>query len=80
MKIGVRVNNRSHRYDINGTRLRHSYNYTKYKICLSMMMVMCNKQHLSHIWSWIYEKVQAELKKSVAYIKKRACLKIHWEN
>ena len=38
------------------------------------MMVMCNKQHLSNIWSWIHEKVsntEAELKKNVAYKKKR---------
>ena len=33
------------RYDINKTRLRHGYKYTKYKMCLSMMMVICNKQH-----------------------------------
>ena len=25
---------------------------------LSMMMVMCNKQHLSNISSWIYEKIK----------------------
>ena len=43
------MNNRSHRYDINRTRLRFGYNYTKYKICLNMMMVMCNKQHLSYV-------------------------------
>ena len=43
------MKNRSHRYDINRTRLRHGYKYTKYKMCLSMMMVMCNKQHLSNI-------------------------------
>ena len=57
MKIRLKMNNRSHRYDINRTRPRYSYNYTKYKICLSMMMIMCNKQHLSYIWSWIDEKV-----------------------
>ena len=28
------------------------------KMCLSMMMVMCNKQHLSNIWSWIYGQVK----------------------
>ena len=39
------------------------------------MTVMCNKQHLSNIWSSTYEKLsntEAELKKSVAY-KKKAC-------
>ena len=29
---------RSHRFDINRTRLRHGNKYTKYKICLSVMM------------------------------------------
>ena len=38
-----------HRYDINKTRARHGNEYTNYKMCLSMMMVMCNKQHLSNI-------------------------------
>ena len=41
--------NRSHRYDINRTRPRRDYEYKKYKMCLSVMMVMCNKQHLSNI-------------------------------
>ena len=30
------------------------------------MMFMCNKQHLSNIWSWIHEKVKQHLKKRVA--------------
>ena len=53
--------------DINRIRPRHGYKYTKYKMCLNMMMVMCCKQYLSNIWSWIHEKVklsntEAELK------------------
>ena len=32
------IKNRRHRYDINRTRSRHGYEYTKYKMCLSMMM------------------------------------------
>ena len=66
------MKNRSNRYDINRTRPKHGYKYTKYKICLSMKTV-CNKQHLSNIWSWIHEKEKqhwyARLKKSVAYKK-----------
>ena len=44
------------RYDINKTRIRdwHKY-YTKYKIYISKIVVICNKQHLSNIWSWIHE-------------------------
>ena len=49
------------RYDMNKTRLRHGYKYTKYKMCLSMMMVICNKQHL--------RKGVTELKERVAYEK-----------
>ena len=45
------MKNRSHRYDINRTRPRQGYKYTKYKMCLSMMMFMCNKQHLSNTGS-----------------------------
>ena len=41
------MKNRSHRYDINRTRPRHGYEYTKYKMCFSMMIVMCNKQKLN---------------------------------
>ena len=48
------------------------------------MMVMCNKQHLSNIWSWIHGKVKQywnKLKKSVAYKKSvylniKNCIKI----
>ena len=46
MKTGVDMKNRSHRYDISRTRPRHGYEYTKCKKCLSMMMVMCDKQYL----------------------------------
>ena len=46
------------------------------KMCLSMMMVMYNKQHLNNIWSWIYGQVKQHWgwveKKNVAY-KKNAC-------
>ena len=42
-------NRLDHRYDINKARARHGNEYTNYKMCLSMMMVMCNKQHLNNI-------------------------------
>ena len=40
--------------EINRTRLV----YTNYEMCLSMMMIQCNKQHLSNTWSWVHEKVK----------------------
>ena len=39
--------NRSQRYDINWSRPRQRY--TKFKMCLSIIMVICIKQHLSNI-------------------------------
>ena len=50
--------------------------YTKYKMCLSMMMAICIKKHLSNIWSSIYEKVKHNwdwVKKSVGYKKAFIC-------
>ena len=32
--------------------------YSKYKKCLSMMMPICKKQHLSNTWNSIHEKVR----------------------
>ena len=43
------IKNRSHRYDMNRPRPRHGHKYTKYKMCLNIMMVICTKQHLSNI-------------------------------
>ena len=41
MKIRLNMKNRSSRYDINRPRCRHGHKYTKYKICLHTMMVIC---------------------------------------
>ena len=49
LKIRLEMQNRSSRYDINGPRHRHGHKYTKNKICLDIMMVICIKQHLSNI-------------------------------
>ena len=54
----LKMKNSWHRYDIDRTRPKHGYTYTKYKTCLSMMMIMFNKQHLSNILRWIYGKVK----------------------
>ena len=40
---------RSHRYDINRPRPRTGHKYTKHKMYLNIMMVICIKQHLSNI-------------------------------
>ena len=57
MKMKLKIKSESHRYNINRTRSRHGHKCAKHKICLSMMMLVCIKQHLSNIWSWIHGKV-----------------------
>ena len=74
------MKNRSQRYDINKTMSIHGHKYTKYKVCLSIMMGICIKQDLGNIWSSIHEKLsntEVELKKSVTYKKAYICLKIN---
>ena len=58
MKMKMKIKNRSHRYEINRPSSRHGCKYSKYKKCLSMMILMCTKQHLSKIWSSIHGKVK----------------------
>ena len=44
----MKMKNRSHRYDVNRPRSRHEHKYCKCK-GLSMMTLICVKQHLSDI-------------------------------
>ena len=55
MKMRVKMKKRSHKSDIID-RPRHVHKYTKYKMCPSVMFVMCNEQRLSN--SRIHEKVK----------------------
>ena len=42
----VKKKSRSHKYEINRLTSRHGLTYTnKHKKCLSMMMLICIKQH-----------------------------------
>ena len=41
----VKKKNRSHRYDTNRPTSRRGLTFTKYKKYLSMMMLICIKQH-----------------------------------
>ena len=36
------MKNRSHGYDTNGTRPKHGHKYSKFKMCLIIMMVIEN--------------------------------------
>ena len=49
MKIRLNIENRSYRNDIDRPRPRHGRKYTKCKMSLSIMMVICITQHLSNI-------------------------------
>ena len=54
------MKNRSHRL-----KSRQEHKYTKYKLCLSIMIVPCVKQHLSNIGSTIHEN---------GWVDKKRCL------
>ena len=58
MKIILKIKNWSQRFDINRPIPRYGHKYTKYKMYLSKMVVICIKQQLSNIWSSIDEKVK----------------------
>ena len=72
MTMMLKMKNRSQRYDINRPRPAHGPKYTKCKMCLSIMMVLRNRyatfeaQFMKKL-----SNTEAELKKSVAYKKKR---------
>ena len=68
MKMSLKIKNRSQRSDINRHRARYGSKYNKYKMRLSIMMVMCIKQHLSNFEAQFIKTLsntEAELKKSV---------------
>ena len=44
--------------------------YTKYKMCLSVMMIICIKQHLSNNWSSIHEY----FKQHWSWVEQKRCL------
>ena len=46
MTMRLKIKYRSDGYDINRPRPKHRHKYSKYKMCLSKMMVICVKQHL----------------------------------
>ena len=58
MKTRLKIQNWSHGYNIDRPRPRQGHKYTKYKICVSVMVAKCIKQHLSNIWRSICEKVK----------------------
>ena len=49
MKMKMEIKNISHRYDINRPRSRRGHKYSKHITCLTMIMLICIKQHQSKI-------------------------------
>ena len=49
IKIRLKVKSRSQRYDINKPRPTNGHKYTKHKMCLSIMIVICIKQQVSSV-------------------------------
>ena len=45
MKMTVKMKNRSHRYDMNKPRSRHELKCSKYEKRLTLVMLICIKQH-----------------------------------
>ena len=70
MEMKMKIEKWSHRYDINRPRSRHGHKYSKYKKCLSIMMLICIKKQLSNIWNSVHEKV----KQYWDLVQKRRCL------
>ena len=70
MKMRLKIKNRSQKYYINRPTSKHGHNSTKYKMCFSITMLICTKQHLSNIWSTIHERV----KQHGGWVEKKRCL------
>ena len=57
--VKVKKKSRSHKCDINRPMSRYGLTYTnKHKKCLSMMMLICIKEHPTNTWGSIYENVR----------------------
>ena len=50
MKVRLKMKSRSHRYDINRTKLRHGHKYSKYKMWLSMIMLIAAHKGGRNCW------------------------------
>ena len=68
----MKMKNRSHRYNINRLRSRHGHKYSIYKKCLSMMVLLCIKEHLSNIWSSNAKHYWGWVEKKL-FLYKKAC-------
>ena len=66
--------NKSHRYDINRPRSSHGHKYSKYKKCLTMIMLICIKQHLSNEAELMEKLTNAETELKKTLLIKKTCI------
>ena len=69
----MKMKNTSDKYNVNRATLRHGHKYSKYKMCLSLMMIICVNQHYATFEAQLMRRstnTEAELKKALR-IKKR---------
>ena len=58
MKMKTKIKIDSRKYEMNIPRCRHGHKYSKYMKRLSIMMLICIKQHLSNNLKTAYENVK----------------------
>ena len=58
MKMKTKIKIDSRKYEMNRPRCRHGHKYSKYMKRLSIMMLVCIKQHLSNNLRTVYENVK----------------------
>ena len=61
-KLRLKMKSRSQRYDINRSGPRYGKKYTKYKMCLNIVMVICITQYLSNVWKSVEKQPLCEVK------------------
>ena len=73
----MKMKNRSHRYDINRPTSRYGHKYSKYKRCISVIVIRI-RQHLSNISNLIQENVKLRLSWKKTLLIKKACIFESW--
>ena len=68
MKTKMKIDSREN--GINRPKYRHGHKYSTHMKRISMMMLICIKQHLSNIWSSVYDNV----KQHRGWVEKKRCL------
>ena len=68
----MKIKNKWHRYDTDRPKSGHGPEYSEYKKCLSMMMIIWVKLHRSNIWNSC--KIHVKVKQHRCWVVKKHCL------